>query len=259
MANVNFDDAPTEADSPEDEPAYAADPPLPTRSESEVRALVEEGLPFVSQVANLVARQLGRIADREELEGVGRLELVAIARSFDPARASFPGYARTKLRWAMLDSVRRETHGRAFAAKARALVAAERVADGATREPPDPHGTEAAHAARLRAVFAAQAAAMALALAAPYEAAPRNDAEEGAPSPPDLASPSPEDALSLRRQAERIRAAIVDLPPRQRALVERHYFGDERFDLIAESLGVSKSWASRLHAQALEQLASKLR
>jgi RNA polymerase sigma factor for flagellar operon FliA len=259
MASVNFDDAPTEADAPEDEPPFVADPLPILRSEAEVRALVEEGLPFVPQVANLVARQLGRIADREELEGVGRLELVAIARSYDPSRASFPGYARTKLRWAMLDSVRRDTHGRAFASKARALVAAERVADGATADLPDPHGSEAAHAARLRAVFAAQAAAMALALAAPYEAAPRSDAEEGAPSPPDLASPSPEEALSLRRQAERLRAAIDELPPRQRALVDRHYFGDERFDLIADSLGVSKSWASRLHAQALEQLAGKLR
>ena len=53
--------------------------------------------------------------------------------------------------------------------------------------------------------------------------------------------------------------ALSLLPPRQRAIVERHYFGGERFDEIAESLGVSKSWASRLHAQAMAALAERLR
>jgi DNA-directed RNA polymerase specialized sigma24 family protein len=37
----------------------------------------------------------------------------------------------------------------------------------------------------------------------------------------------------------------------ERQLVERHYFRGEAFNDIAESLGISKSWASRMHAKAL--------
>jgi RNA polymerase sigma factor for flagellar operon FliA len=246
-------DEPTTQDDPESERFVE---PEPVRTPAEIDALVREGLPFVASVAAQVARQLGRLADREELEGVGRLALVAVARAFDPEKASFVGYARTKLRWAMLDAVRRETHGRAFAARARALVAAERVAEGSTHAPA-PEATEAAHATRLRSVLAAQAAAMALALSAPF--VDEQSSNEGVASPRDDRSPTPEDAVALRRQAVALRDGLSSLPPRQRALVERHYFGEERFDHIAESLGVSKSWASRLHAQALEQLAVELR
>ena len=49
------------------------------------------------------------------------------------------------------------------------------------------------------------------------------------------------------------------LPARERALIERHYFGGEPFDEIAKDLGISKSWASRLHTQAIQALAKALR
>ena len=33
--------------------------------------------------------------------------------------------------------------------------------------------------------------------------------------------------------------------------MERHYYGGEPFDVIAADLGISKSWASRLHERAI--------
>jgi RNA polymerase sigma factor for flagellar operon FliA len=69
----------------------------------------------------------------------------------------------------------------------------------------------------------------------------------------------PEQALLRAARADALREAVVQLPTEQRALVERHYFGDEPFDRIAEDLGISKSWASRLHAQAIGVLAATLR
>jgi DNA-directed RNA polymerase specialized sigma subunit len=41
--------------------------------------------------------------------------------------------------------------------------------------------------------------------------------------------------------------------------VERHYFGDETLDQAAASLGLSKSWGSRLHARAIETIARELK
>src|SRR5262249_44273964 len=57
---------------------------------------------------------------------------------------------------------------------------------------------------------------------------------------------------------ERMRAAIADLPERERHFIEKHYFEDKSLVDAGAELGVSKSWASRLHARAIELLRKKL-
>lgn len=233
----------------------------PRKSKAELEALVKEALPAVSGVAQKLARQLGVLGETEELEAVGRAALMEIAVSFDPSRGVFLPFARVRLRWAMLDSVRRETHGRMFSARACALAAAERVARVAVDGSPDPTLPESSHALHLRRVLAAQAAAMVTAIAAPFADEPTGTGEHRvAPKAVRLGrDPGPEEILSLARQARALREAVDALEPRARSIIERHYFGGERFDRIAQDLGVSKSWLSRLHAQALEQLADRMK
>ena len=72
--------------------------------------------------------------------------------------------------------------------------------------------------------------------------------------PDEEAQESPEDSLLRGESAERVRAALKELPERERALVEGHYIKGRRFDLVAKELGISKSWASRLHTKALDRL-----
>lgn len=231
------------------------------KTDEEVAALVREALPLVGPAARQLARQLGAISEEEELAAVGRAALVEIARAFDPARGIFSAFARARLRWAMLDSVRRETHGRMFSSRALALAAAERIAREKADAPVDPAAGEEAHVLRLRGVLAAQAAAMVTALVAPFADEPTGTGEHhvaprGGRMPRD---PSPEDILLRARQGEALRRAIDALEPRHRDIIEQHYFAGERFDKIAERLGVSKSWLSRLHAQAIDKLADKMK
>ena len=54
-------------------------------------------------------------------------------------------------------------------------------------------------------------------------------------------------------------AAIEELAPQEATLLRRHYLEGERFDHVAEDLGLSKSWASRLHTRAISRLARRLR
>ncbi len=65
---------------------------------------------------------------------------------------------------------------------------------------------------------------------------------------------SPETAALQNEALQRLLAAIPNLSPRQRLLVRGHYFEGRAIDEIARELGISKSWASRLHTQALRQL-----
>ena len=71
-------------------------------------------------------------------------------------------------------------------------------------------------------------------------------------------APSPEEAVIRKAEAERLRQAVGQLPRRERTLLLRHYFQGDRFDHVAARLGISKSWASRLHRRALRSLSSHL-
>jgi RNA polymerase sigma factor for flagellar operon FliA len=210
--------------------------------------LVRQGLPVVQSVARRIARRFGGVVHLDDLLGIGHVALIEIARSYDPSRASFVAYAASRLRWAMLDGLRRETHGRSSSARVLAVMAAERYVDGAELELDAPT-TEQQDQAALTALLEGQAAAMALALAA------------GAPDP-DLVGPrsqTPEEQLERAQLVHAARDALCMLPERERALIERHYFGGEPFDAIARDLAIDKSWASRLHTRAIDRLRAALR
>src|SRR5262249_8528886 len=109
--------------------------------------------------------------------------------------------------------------------------------------------TQEAHESRLGALLAGHAAALAVGLVATAPQVDRAPDSEG----------SPEDRVAKHQLAERMRALLTALPDREPALVERHYFGEETFESIAKDLGISKSWASRLHAQAMRRLHDALK
>ena len=70
---------------------------------------------------------------------------------------------------------------------------------------------------------------------------------------------TPEEAVLRAQLLARVSHAINNLPQDEATLVRRHYLEGERFDHVASSLGLSKSWASRLHTRALQRLAKRFR
>ena len=66
--------------------------------------------------------------------------------------------------------------------------------------------------------------------------------------------PATTDKLDGARLASRLREAIAKLPDNERALVTKHYWEGKNLLEAGAELGMSKSWASRLHAQAVDKL-----
>jgi RNA polymerase sigma factor for flagellar operon FliA len=67
-------------------------------------------------------------------------------------------------------------------------------------------------------------------------------------------------ALLARREiAEILRTLVEQLPMPERQLIQAVYFEGATLQQAADQTGMSKSWASRLHARVLEQLARDLR
>jgi RNA polymerase sigma factor FliA len=67
-------------------------------------------------------------------------------------------------------------------------------------------------------------------------------------------APGPADDIDGARRAARLRVAIAQLPDKPRELVTKHYFEGKSLLEAGAELGMSKSWASRLHAQAVDRL-----
>jgi RNA polymerase sigma factor for flagellar operon FliA len=219
---------------------------VPTRADE----LLAEGLAVLQLVARRIARRLGHRIPLDDLMALGHPALIEITRSYNPARASFNAYARIKLRWAILDGIRRETRWRTERARACALSASERYAETEREGAGEAPQSQQACEEQLGRILSGHAAAMALGMSV---ARPDVDGAVAA------GGESPEDGAARAELADAVRRAVRALPERERALIERHYYEGERFDRIAQDLGISKSRASRLHAQGIERLGDVLR
>ena len=147
-------------------------------------------------------------------------------------------YATSRVRWAILDVLRHDSHARSTAARATALLASDRLARAHAESPrPTSPTTLEQDQTALARLLEGHAAALAMGLLV---------------APPDaLTIETPEEQVQRAELAHVVKCVIGALPGRERALLERHYYGGEAFDAIAEDLGLSKSWASRLHARAI--------
>src|SRR5579871_5746250 len=144
------------------------------------RDLARQGMAVMMSVCRGLARKLGGKVPVDDLESIGNLALLDVARSWDPGRATFAAYATRRLRWAILDGVRRETHGRTVASRAAALLASDKLTEAQDEAPePDLPTTQEEDEAALTDLLQAQAAALAVGLlSAPRDVPPIETPEE---------------------------------------------------------------------------------
>jgi len=216
--------------------------------------LFREGLLVAEAVVRRVNRRLGRLAELDDMRSIAKIALYDVVRAYDPHRSAFAPYVASRIKWALFDEVRRQTHGRSAAARVMAVAASERFAESfdpeadSTGELSTELPTEEEWQARLAAMLEGHAAALVVGLVQ-QSVAPRLVDDDA----------SPEELTARAEMAAQVRRSVGALPERERALVERHYFEGEPFDANARDLGIRKSWASRLHDRANAQLSRELR
>lgn len=190
------------------------------------------------RAAAMIHPRVRRHVAMDELVALGNVGLAEAARRYDPARGvAFPTYAWYRVLGAVLDGLRqaaplpRRTWAR--------LIALQRASDAldAARGCEDRRAQLAHAMSAIRTMYATSLEAL---------------RERGFDAAAD--GPAPPDGLDEARLRARLVAAIAELPAPMRALIERCYFDGLRLCEAAEQLGCSKSWASRLHAQAIERL-----
>ena len=69
---------------------------------------------------------------------------------------------------------------------------------------------------------------------------------------------SVEKTAILHELGNLLEKAVEQLPARERRLIRAHYYHDRTLQKAGSELGISKSWASRLHARAIDQLRNSI-
>lgn len=209
--------------------------------------LVEQNLPLVRALAGKLKRTLGRSIEHEDLVGYGCKGLVEAAQRFDASHGvSFTTFAYYRIRGAMLDGMRTMGwYSRADYARYRAEERAnEYVQNMAERE----GGAKEDQTRALEGINELLGGVAAIHITS----------LESADAIADDRLPPPDSGLDRARSAARARAALEKLPEKERRLMQLYYFGDKNLEEAGAELGLSKSWACRLHARAVGLLREAL-
>ena len=246
---------PTQSGGPRSSEPYPSQPASSSQLVPELvsEELVMQALPLIGPIAKSVRAQLGGTLPLDDLRSIGHFAILELVRRYDTELSPFEPYMRRRLRWAMLDGVRRQTHGRALAARAKALSgAAEHARLRADGSPPSSGmpPSEASFHQRLKQILREHATVLGIRLVASHGG-------ESAVTP---SSASPERATLKRNALQVVRSVVSSIEDeRQRSIVERHYFGGESLTAIASSMGLSTAWVSRLHGKAMALVEKRLR
>ena len=216
--------------------------------------LVKKHLALVEAIARKVKRTLGGAMDVDDLVGYGHKGLVEAAERFDGrAGVAFSTFAYYRIRGAMYDGIRAMGwYSRADYARYRAeersneFLQNQADRDGAARaQAPDAAGGAKADPASALASVGEMLSSVATIHITSLEAAA---------TVADQTFAAPDAALDTGRLSKRVREAMKTLPAKERQLMEMYYFGDKNLEQAGAQLGLSKSWACRLHARAVDLL-----
>jgi len=195
-------------------------------------AFIIEHKQMVHGLAVRLRRELSLHGELDDLVAFGFGGLLEAQHRFDAARGvRFQTFAYHRVRGAMLDGVRKMAH--------LPRRAHERLRESAETSPT---AVPKAAATPLDKVFARLSAG--LTTAGPLHGS--------------FGEESPEQKLLKNESITRLLGALARLSERQRALVREYYFEGRSLEDIARELGISRSWASRLHTSALQELRGAL-
>lgn len=210
------------------------------------REFIEQYDAFVRSIARHTRTQLGLDCELEDLVAFAYQGLLEARRRFDPARGvQFKSFAYYRVRGALIDGVRSMAYlpRRAYARlKASEAVDSEGELIAEARAQSHQSGDAEGSLRAIDGILGRIAAAYCTATGG-----------EGAAEEID-----PEQRLLAEEQRRQVRRALSALPDPERTLLRGHYVDGRNFDQLATELGVSKSWASRLHTRALNRMREQL-
>jgi RNA polymerase sigma factor FliA len=196
--------------------------------------------PYVRSLAAQVRKQFNSQFEMDELVAWGQIGLLEAAERYDSrVGANFLTFAHYRIKGAIYDGLRKMGILKGgVAASERANSYLSNLND---RSSPSRGSTED----DVRDISSA-VAGLAMVYATSLEG---NDglqvSDEQLPA---------DERIQLEQMRRRVRTAMGKLPEKERKLLDGYYFQNKTLEEAGAEIGQSKSWASRLHARAVETL-----
>ncbi len=241
-------------------PAKAA-PPAPPQAAARPRLspaqqkLVQDHIPFVRSIARRLREQVPAI-EFDDLVGFGMTGLLEAAQRYDDRHgAVFTTFAYYRVRGAIFDGIRtmgwlpRGEYARLrFEERASAYLENLSARLQGAQSTPGAEGERSVEdeVRELAEALSGVATVFVTLLTAPQEETLVDD------------RPPVHEQLEQHQMAQRVRRALSRLPDKERRLIQSYYFEDQTLEQVGASLGLSKSWTSRLHARAVALLRDQL-
>lgn len=203
---------------------------------------------MVRKIALRVRAELDLTCELDDLIAFGFHGLLEARNRFDPSRGvQFGTFAYYRVRGAVLDGVRKMAYlPRRVHQKRRAAEAIDWELESRGEARAATPGAKADVEATLAAIDDVLGK-----ISASFMLAAVGQDEDAAPE-------SPEEQLVEASERQRLRSALAVLPERERIVVQGMYFEGRNLDDIGAQLGISKSWACRIHTKALGLLRAAL-
>ncbi len=202
--------------------------------------LISQHQGLVHSIAKKIAAQIPRVIDYEDLVAFGQEGLVQAVKRYDPKRGVlFSTFSYYRIRGAIFDGVRKM--GPMIHVNHRVRFE-ERANEYLEQQASQPRPQSAIAAAERLAEMVSD-------LATAYVLTSRDISNE-----PDKSIPDPAQVTETHECMELIREHLDKLPKSERQLLQLMYYDGLTMIAAAQKLGISKGWASRLHARALTRL-----
>ncbi|MBI3180730.1 MAG: sigma-70 family RNA polymerase sigma factor [Myxococcales bacterium] len=211
------------------------------------KQILEKYGPYVRSLAATVRKQFNAQLELEELISYGQVGLLEAAERFDPkVGANFLTFAHYRIKGAIFDGLRKMGILRGGDARSSYLTDRANAYLGNLSDREQGGGNRGTSADDDVREISSAVTGLALVFATSL------DAGEGLQLVDQQLSA--EERLELEELKTRVRAAIERLPEKERKLLNGYYFQSKTLEEAGAEIGQSKSWASRLHARAIEKL-----
>ena len=212
-------------------------------NQAELESRIESCQGLVRSIALAVHQRLAGVHDLEDLIAYGQIGSTQAAGEYDPSRGvQLSTYAYYRIRGAIYDGVAKMGWQR--------LTRRDAAWDEVLADDAENPGNESAPESTNWLEGITERMATASLLSSASESA--LDVADDEASQPDVEVCREE----LRTHLHRL---VDQLPEESAQLIRETYFGGLSMEAAASKLGVSKSWASRMHAKALQVLGERLR
>ena len=225
-------------------------------------AMIVRYAPLVKYVVGRLAISLPAVLDYDDLLGYGTLGLIDAVDRFDPARlVKFETYAVTRIRGYIIDQLRAlDWIPRSARQRGREIERASTQFEQEQGRPAKRQEIAAALGLDTTQVAQAQADAACATISLDVAARTSHDGSELnlLDMIEDADSPSPAVVAEQNDLRLSLRAAVAQLPERERHLISLYYGDRLTLKEISVVLGVSESRVCQIHARATARLRSSL-